>query len=99
MATAPLMPDLEAPCTLARFNRQALEYLIEAAIELLDRADGDSDDEEDNEDACPSRDDCGTCKTFDGYGDGYPGDEADAEIDDVHEDRLQPLEPWTAPMA
>jgi hypothetical protein len=85
MATAAPMPDLSI---LQRINREALELLIEAAITWLDLADGDLDLEDDrsdfedgDEDCCPCRDDTGTCTWFDGYGDGKPGDPADAEDD------------------
>lgn len=82
MATAALSPDLPMQGILQRINRETLESFIEAAITLLDLADGDCDFEPDNEDACLARDDRGTSTTYDGYGDGRPGDPADAEEDD-----------------
>lgn len=90
MATAAPAADLSI---LQRISRDRLEAFIEAAITLLDLADGDCDLEEDNEDACPARDDSGTCKFYDGYGDGHPGDQADAEHDDPLEHSRQ-LPEW-----
>lgn len=93
MATTAPSPDLSI---LQRISRERLESFIEAAITLLDLADGDCDREEDGEDACPARDDAGTCTLYDGYGDGYPGDPADAEVDDPGEHARQLLSACSA---
>lgn len=67
-------------------SRVAIENHVEALIALLDRIDGDSDFEEDNEDCCAARDDTGGYHPNDGCGDGLPGDPLDAEEGDPAED-------------
>lgn len=96
MATAAPAPDLPVHPLLQRLSRERLEWFIEVAITLLDLADPDPDLEDGDEDACPARDDTGTCRFYDGYGDGYPGDPADSEPDDPLEGSRQLLSACSA---
>lgn len=74
---------------LSRYSRDKLEAFVSVAIDLLDTLDGDTDLEEDNDDCCPARDDTGGVHCLDEYGDGGPGDPADAEGDDDAEEEDQ----------
>ena len=47
--TAPPVPPAAISRVLARFDRPALEGFIAVALDLLDLADGDADDEEDGD--------------------------------------------------
>ncbi|WP_162987134.1 hypothetical protein [Sphingomonas paeninsulae] len=62
------------------FPRAALSRLTAHMIDRLDEMDGDAESEDGDVDGCwAGDDDVGNCPALFGRGDGYPGDEDDAE--------------------
>lgn len=85
MATQIFFPPPAAVSrVLQRYDRDQLAAFVGIAIDLIDLADGDPDNEESDEDRCSAHDDnpgwvhCGT--------DGGAGDAVDAEDDDQDEE-------------